>query len=1066
MREDRLTVRLHANFSGGQLHLWGEDWLSYDNLTSQVCASSKSNYSGSSGTNNGSATAVVDEQKTHPFAASAKRLRELLPDGNWITAAEEQSLVLRLPSVDDLPLPSDNARRIKEDNPSLQSFELPTLALDPATAFDLLTQLDRYDQLPDHIAGSLAWLVRVALLVAELIIDQRYIPTLFRHADGTFESVWEPWLQGSEAERSIRRLLSIMPAVARAAVDSTNHQPIAITTETIEAMLDGVVRRTLLEEDFQDALDDRREDGDPHVMLLDHLLRIQDERWSSNSLLPALFDGHKMWTRRLEYRSVDSSCQLTVKVHEPIDDSPHWHLSLHVRTNNDEESMPIAEFLGHDSSAARLTDELHEAVLEEIGRVAPIEERLQESLDDLPPGIVALSTADAYEFLKTTTSILREAGVIVNVPEWWGQPTGRLGLRLSLDPLSPGSSDATATATGRPNLGLEALVNYQWHVSVGDTALSAAELKKLSKEKSPLVQIAGKWVELKPDDLAAAAKLLAENEKGEMTVLEAVQLAYGVTGKGPGLPVTGIDANGWISDLLDGRSFSQLRMVEQPEGFKGSLRPYQIAGISWLSFLESFGLGGCLADDMGLGKTIQLIALLQHERELAVDSSSIGPTLIVVPLSVVNNWQREIERFAPKLHVHIHHGPDRPMGEAFTVAVTRADVVVTTYGLVNRDIETLQRITWHRIVLDEAQNVKNTPTKQAQAIRALDGEHRIAMTGTPVENRLSELWSIMDFCNPGYLGKSPEFRRRFAVPIERNRNPQRIEALRGLIKPFVLRRLKTDRDVIPDLPELVTTKEYAGLTDEQAALYQEVVDAMLADADTADGIQRRGLVLAGIVRLKQICNHPANLAEDVQLKNLRESNAEVGNIARQAKRSGKVQLLLDRLEEVIGSRDQALIFTQYRRMGDLLERIIRHELDVEPLFMHGGVSRTKRQEMVDQFQDAKLHTPVFVLSLKAGGVGLNLTAANHVFHFDRWWNPAVENQATDRAFRIGQKRTVQVHKMVCSGTLEERIDQMLEEKSELAEQVVGSGDAWLTELSTSQLRDLVSLRSNTLDASQ
>jgi SNF2 family DNA or RNA helicase len=392
-----------------------------------------------------------------------------------------------------------------------------------------------------------------------------------------------------------------------------------------------------------------------------------------------------------------------------------------------------------------------------------------------------------------------------------------------------------------------------------------------------------------------------------------------------------------------------------------------------------------------------------------------------------------------------------------------SDIVVTTYALVVRDKDSLERVHWRRVVLDEAQHIKNPPTKQTASIRALRTSHRIALTGTPVENRLSELWSILEFCTPGYLGSQNEFRKRFASPIERHKDRRQAERLKNLVRPFVLRRLKTDPTVISDLPPLVETRQNVPLTAEQAQLYDSVVNDMLHRVDNADGIKRRGLVLSALVKLKQVCNHPAHFlrqgSDDDDAPPLPTLKAG----ERLSARSGKAMRLMEMVEEVVAAGDRALIFTQYRQMGHLLVAMLRQEIDTEALFLHGGTPQAKREQLIERFQSNDPKCPIFVLSLKAGGVGLNLTAANHVFHFDRWWNPAVENQATDRAFRIGQHRTVNVHKMISEGTLEERIDQMIEQKTELAQQIIGAGESWLTELSTGQLRELLTLRRDTLE---
>jgi SNF2 family DNA or RNA helicase len=446
---------------------------------------------------------------------------------------------------------------------------------------------------------------------------------------------------------------------------------------------------------------------------------------------------------------------------------------------------------------------------------------------------------------------------------------------------------------------------------------------------------------------------------------------------------------------------------------------------------------------MGLGKTIQTITLLLDVKR---QSKKILPALIVCPTSVVGNWRHEIQRFAPGLNIYTHQGVERLSGKALMKQLNGVDVVLTSYPLLARDRDTLETVEWSTVILDEAQNIKNSTTKQAQAARALKSGHRIALTGTPVENRLTELWSILHFLNPGYLGSEKSFRQRFANPIEKLDDTDAAKRLKQLTAPFILRRLKTDPTIISDLPEKMEMKVYTTLTTEQGTLYEAVVKEVMerienADAE-GDNMSRRGLVLSLLMQLKQICNHPAQY--------LKDGSSLDG-------RSGKLSRLSEMLEEVYATDDRALVFTQFAEMGELLRDHLRVMFYDEPLWLHGGTKIKEREDMIRRFQ-AERGPKVFILSLKAGGVGLNLTRANHVFHFDRWWNPAVENQATDRAFRIGQMRNVQVHKFVCAGTLEEKIDEMIESKKVLAERIVGADESWLTELDTASLRDLVQLR--------
>ena len=421
-----------------------------------------------------------------------------------------------------------------------------------------------------------------------------------------------------------------------------------------------------------------------------------------------------------------------------------------------------------------------------------------------------------------------------------------------------------------------------------------------------------------------------------------------------------------------------------------------------------------------------------------------GPTLLVAPTSVLGNWQRELQRFAPSLRSTLHHGPERPQeARAFREAIAGQDLVITSYGLLRRDQDLFQGAHWGRVVVDEAQNLKNPHAAQTKAVQRLKTAHRLALTGTPIENRLLDLWSLFHFLNPGYLGSAADFKKRFEAPIQREQDQARAATLKRLVEPFILRRLKSDKRIIQDLPEKVEQKVYCNLTPEQAALYQTVVDDVQGKLEAADGIQRKGLMLATLTRLKQICNHPAQFLQD-------------GSPFLEA-RSHKLERVAEMVQEVMAEGESLLLFTQFTEIGDALERLFRQQYRYPVHYLHGATSRTRRDQMIQAFQDPASDPAVFILSLKAGGVGITLTRANHVFHFDRWWNPAVENQATDRAYRIGQEKRVFVHKLVTLGTLEERIDRVLEDKQRLAEGIVGSDEAWLTELDNAAFRRLIAL---------
>lgn len=508
-------------------------------------------------------------------------------------------------------------------------------------------------------------------------------------------------------------------------------------------------------------------------------------------------------------------------------------------------------------------------------------------------------------------------------------------------------------------------------------------------------------------------------------------------------PVEVVDIQGWLENWLSSAGTEQEALIA-PASFEGELRPYQQWGMSWMIHLRRWGIGACLADDMGLGKTIQFLAYLAYCKEKKWVEQ---PFLLVCPTSVLGNWQKEIQRFVPSLSVHIHHGPDRLTGEDLKREAKRHDLVITTYSLIQRDYEVLTEVFWDGVALDEAQHIKNMASIQTRAIRQLSCHHRIALTGTPIENRLNELWSILDFLNRGFLGTETIFRRQFVQPIEKGGNRQRLDTLKRLVNPFILRRSKTDPSVIQDLPEKIEKKEYCYLTPEQAILYEKVVEDLLNKEGGRSGMERKGMILAAIAKLKQICDHPSLYLRENVL---------------QAKRSGKMMRLRELMEEMINEGDRILLFTQFAQMGHLLKRELESQWGFSVPFLYGGLTRNQRDDMINEFQEGK-GSPIFLLSLKAGGIGLNLTRANRVIHFDRWWNPAVENQATDRAFRIGQTKTVHVHKMVCLGTIEEKIDLMIERKKELVSDIMGQSEAWITELSTHDLRELLALRNQLID---
>ncbi|MGD1854873.1 MAG: DEAD/DEAH box helicase [Leptolyngbyaceae cyanobacterium] len=760
--------------------------------------------------------------------------------------------------------------------------------------------------------------------------------------------------------------------------------------------------------------------------------------------LVRLNEALNTWTAPLQNLSSEAHDSLYVgfRLMPPPSGSLDWTLHYALEASDDERfSLDAPTIWQHPvdqlNYRGRTVEAPQEKLLAGLGRAARLCTPIKHTLGEPSPSLCKLDPIQAFEFIKATTSRLQDNGFGVTLPENLVDPTKGSASRLGL------SVKAMAPPRKQQRLGLQSLLNFEWELSIGGQSVSQSEFEQLIAQQTPLVEVNGQWVELRPQDVKAAQSFFTSRQtQNKLSVEEALRISSGDGQLIDKLPVVSFEASGKLEELITTLTTGNLSLeeMEEPDGFEGKLRSYQARGVSWLSFLEQWGLGACLADDMGLGKTIQLIAFLLNLKQ---ENVLTKPVLLVCPTSVLSNWQREVNKFGPELTTLIYHGDKRPKGATFVKQAQKTNLIITSYTLVYRDLKELKRVEWQGLVLDEAQNIKNSDAKQSKAVRELESDFRIALTGTPVENRLSELWSIMDFLNPNYLGPKNFFQRRFATPIERYGDTDSLRTLRGLVQPFVLRRLKTDRSIIQDLPDKQEMTVFCGLSAEQARLYQKAVDEALADIDEADGVKRRGMILGLLVKLKQICNHPAQYLKQASLGRQR--------------RSAKLQRLNEMLEEVISEGDRALIFTQFAEWGKLLQAHLQEHLDEETLFLYGSTSQPAREAMVDRFQQDPNGPKLFILSLKAGGVGLNLTRANHVFHFDRWWNPAVENQATDRAFRIGQTRNVQVHKFVSSGTLEERINDMIENKKALAEQVVGAGEQWLTELDTDQLRELLLL---------
>lgn len=979
-------------------------------------------------------------KQAHPFAVSAQALASATAlQGNPGTA------VLVLPTQGRGPAASAEVCRTREESQTPESlvdglWEVPTLALDSQAALGyLLAAGDAEIDLERPIAGGdLRALQALARFAVDLVGRGRVLPVVRDGGDGRAMAMWSAVVTGVDAvwlRASAAGLPGSFTAACPVTVDRAAAAVRSLAAAT-DALVDAAVRSRLGPgprrrgtASFRSALTG----SNPYFTTTPAALA---------SLEEALAD----WQREVTEVGAVRACFRLVEPPGAGDATtdvtgadPTWRLDFALQSTEEPSLVVDAGQVWRAKGAlralARHVANPQETLLGELGRAVRLYPDIEGALRTARPSSLTLDVEGAHLFLSEAAPILLAAGFGVLLPGWWTNPAMRLGAKLSVStPAQPGSAGTKAV------IGRDGLVDFRWDLAVGEHTLSEQDVADLVEAQQPLVRVRGQWMYVDADRLARARAFLAKRSHaaGRMSVGE-VLATIGALDDGPGgLPVVDVEAQGWLADLLSGQVDHRIAPMVAPEGFKGELRPYQERGLAWLSFLESVGLGGVLADDMGLGKTVQLLALMCGRLP-----QEVGPTLLVCPMSLVGNWQREAARFAPGLRVHVHHGAERPKGKAFQTVVASCDLVVTTYGLVARDVDALREMSWHRVVLDEAQAVKNAATRAAVAVRSLPSSHRFAVTGTPVENRLGDLWSLMEFANPGLLGQPSSFKQRFATPIERRGDAEAAARLRSLTQPFVLRRLKTDTSIISDLPAKIEMEVVCSLTREQASLYQAVVTDMMDRIENTDGIERRGLILATMTKLKQVCNHPAQFLRDG---------------SRIAGRSGKLARVEETLDEVLASGEKALLFTQYAEFGDLLRTHLGARFGREVAYLHGGLSKGQRDAIVARFQDPAGGGPsLFVLSLKAGGTGLTLTAANHVIHVDRWWNPAVEDQATDRAFRIGQTRSVQVRKLVCAGTLEEKIAVMITEKRGLAASVVGTGEGWLTELSTSALRDLFTL---------
>ncbi len=1002
--------------------------------------------------------------KRHPYQCKTEQLKKLLSSilrgvskvrGLDLEDMKVQTTNIFLPTVGNVPLPSadfflDQETYYEldfEEEGEIRPWEVEGVEVPFTQLIDLF--LSDEDISSEEVSFGDDWffLKKLSQFGLELLSRQRFIPAVFINNREEIESRWRVF---PEAQRDYERFEQLARSLPTALIGGypgisagnafKQADCLALIEHFLSTQIDSMMRNTLIEDNWSQNINPE----DEFSQWLYSLGTAKADLEITDRQKDRLINSYTNWVAVYESFTKAHPLKSGIQIIPPgepdlfrPDNGDQWLLQFFVKATGQEgfrlstEEVKDLDKKKKDIILKRFGSP-EQTLLRDLGVAAelfsPIKRGFESGSAAGIPSKADLTHDEAYLFLKESFWLLREAGFFLEIPQWWNEKTNTSKNELSVKTRisDPGKSPSKVSFW-------DTIVSFDWEIAVRDSSLSRTEFFQLAELKLPLVKIRGEWIELDQEKINNTMKYLRGLDGRELTVREIIQKGILAESSSDLLSLTGFDFSSWLKDFIKTKIGFPADKIEAPVTFRGKLRPYQLEGLNWLWLIKEIGAGGCLADDMGLGKTIQFIALILHDKKL---NKNLNPYLLVCPTSVVENWAREIDKFAPSLSYFIHHGVDRKIN-------TARDIILTTFGIMRRDIDLLKSIYWRSVCLDESQNIKNPNTKTAKAARSIPADSHFGLTGTPVENHLMELWSIMEFLNPGLLGKQKAFKQNFMTPIQEEGSPEKEKLLRSLINPFLLRRKKSDPDILPDLPDKIEKKEYIPISEEQATLYQAVVDESVKLLEEAEGIEKKGLILATITKLKQICNHPAQFLKD-------------GNFIKE--RSGKLVRLTEMLDELFEAGEASLIFTQYVELGRMLKSFIQRTFHKQVPFLHGAVSRKARMRMVDEFQNGDSGNPVFILSLKAGGTGLNLTRASHVFHYDRWWNPAVEAQATDRTHRIGQKKNVQVFSFISTGTYEEKIDEMLEAKRDLADRIIRSGEKGLTELSTEEIIDLISYR--------
>ncbi len=970
---------------------------------------------------------TVRKKEFYPYCGNPALLKPVIEDIIPDAIFDYKTTEVSIPSFGNNPLISDELSglvEIKSDNNdtlTMKKWEINAIYISIPSAIKLLLHIKNSSKKMGLVFGlDIKFWISVSELILDLMKNEKFIPGIVQE-NSSIRSKWMPLLETSDEQEIIYNLSQNMPeACLMMNYGYTDRE--SLLRSFINTAVDMLAR------EFSGNINkiNSRNYGDIYKWV-DSLSN--DNNLISYSRSLAVMKINE-WTQKI-YKRTESPLKMGFRIYPPENDETDWKLEIIIQNKYDRDFIAqLGEIMNRKSKAATLirkfTEFPEEFVLESMGIASMIFLPLKRWYKESFPSIIYLSAEEAYNMLKEYGNALIDSGFAFIFPEWWNKNR------------NPALKINVKNENGTGVLNSQTLLRYNLDIDIDGETISEEELKKLLNMKIPLIKISGKWVEITSKQIKSILKAIEKGKNG-VTLPELLSLDIDKDS----LPVKEIIGDKKIMDLVN----LNIKNVIVPSSLHAELRDYQKTGLSWLANTVGTGFGCCLADDMGLGKTIEVISYILSRKE---NNNSNGTTLIICPTSVITNWDHEIKRFAPELNVLMHHGSRREKEEALISSIHNFDVVLTSYSIATRDYSTLINVNWDGIIIDEAQYIKNRWTKQSNAIKSFKSNYRIALTGTPIENRLDELWSIFDFINPGYLGPQKKFRENFEIPVEKGNDKHALNVLSRLARPFILRRLKSDKKVAPDLPEKNEMKLYVPVTKEQSILYDKIVNGMMNAIEDSDNIKRRGIVLAAITKLKRILDYPSLVTEDKDIS---------------IDRSQKLRRLMDMLYEIRSDNEKVLIFTQYKDAGKILKEVIQKEMNEEVLFLSGESSRKLRDTMVNRFQKES-GPAIFIISLKAGGFGLNLTAATNVIHFDRWWNPSVENQATDRAYRIGQTRNVNVYKFITSGTVEEKIDELIESKSMILDQVVSSGEGWITNLSNDKLKEILALRKDSIESSE